>query len=466
MAESGNLGATSETEDALGSVREEDTDVVVIGAGISGLLAATTLNGKADTVVLEATDRTGGRVETVRQGDYWVNVGTQFTEGSGTLIEALDRHNIARGSLKGKGVALAVNGEVIDTSNPVQLMFSEGMSLVDRIGMAMVGARVVTGAMALELNPNGFIGRRARAKLERRPATYIMRGVRSKLAQAVVRAWAAQWMGCEPEETAATQFVFSVGIAIADPEKVPNFSLPVGGNQTLTDVLTEDLGDKIRLGAAVQNVEWNDSGVIVDYVDANGPVRLRADQAIVTVPADVATQIMPGLPQAYRDAYADIKYGRYVIVGYFTEEEGQPQAWDDFFAVSTPLLEFQAMFNHAAALRGNGPRKPGGALACFAGGAKADALFDCSDEEIIERFNRDLISVYPELAGKLGTPTVRRHYRVVPFWAPNKRASLPILREPIGPIHLAGDFLLDVPSLADAAASGERAANAVLAARG
>ncbi|OMC07457.1 flavin monoamine oxidase family protein [Mycolicibacterium fortuitum] len=445
------------------TVREETTRVAVIGAGMSGLMAATTLSAQVDDiVVLEAADRAGGRVETVRQGDYWINVGTQFTEGTGPLIEALDRHGVARGSLAGKGVALGLHGEVIDTSNPVQLMFSRGMTFVDRIGMAVVGARVVSGAVALGLNPDGAIGRRIRASLDRKPGSSLVRGVRSSVARAVVRAWAAQWMGCEPEETAATQFVYSVGIAIADPEKVPNFSLPVGGNQTLTDILAEDLGEKIRLGATVNTVEGDDDGVVIEYEDANGPVRLRAERAVVTVPADVARRILPGLPQSYRDAYDDIDYGRYVVVGFFTEESGERQAWDDFFAVSTPLLEFQAVFNHAAAQRGKGPRKPGGALACFAGGAKADALLDLPDEEIAERFSRDLVALYPQLKGKLGTPIVRKHHRVVPFWAPNKRASLPVLREPIGPIHLAGDFLLDVPSLADAAASGERAAKAVL----
>ncbi|MGW1601362.1 FAD-dependent oxidoreductase [Streptomyces eurythermus] len=85
-----------------------------------------------------------------------------------------------------------------------------------------------------------------------------------------------------------------------------------------------------------------------------------------------------------------------------------------------------------------GARKPGGALACFAGGAVADGLFELSDEEIVARFAEDLISVYPQLEGKLGI--VRRHRRVVPFWAPGRRASLPTLRHPLGPIHLAGDY--------------------------
>src|SRR5688500_8560424 len=104
-------------------MHEETTEVVVVGAGMSGLMAATTLAPETDVVVLESTERTGGRVETVRRGDYWINVGTQFTEGTGTLIDALDRHGIEMGSLAGKSVALYLNGEVVDTSNPVALMF-------------------------------------------------------------------------------------------------------------------------------------------------------------------------------------------------------------------------------------------------------------------------------------------------------------------------------------------------------
>ncbi|MBB3037063.1 protoporphyrinogen oxidase [Hoyosella altamirensis] len=203
-------------------------------------------------------------------------------------------------------------------------------------------------------------------------------------------------------------------------------------------------------------------GVVVDYLDGECPARLRAKRAIVTTPADVAERIIPDLPQQYRNAFNDITYGRYVVVGFFTDEPG-PQRWDDYFAVSTPQLSFQAMFNHAAALRSGGDRKPGGALACFAGGVKADALLDLPGEEIVSQFAKDLLTVFPELDGKLGEGIVRRHRRVVPFWAPGRRNSLPALRDPLGPIYLAGDYQLDMPSLADAATSGEQSAKAVLA---
>lgn len=440
--------------------REETRDVVVIGAGMAGLMAATALDCEADAVVLEATDRPGGRVETVRSGDYWINVGTQFTEGTGPLIDALDHHGIEMGSLAGKSVALVLNGKSVDTSNPLALMFRTRMSFVDRVGMAMVGARILSAVPFLESGSS--IAKKVRARLDRRLASDLLRGVRSTLARDVVRSWSGQWMGCEPGETAATQLVTSIGLALADPAKIPNFALPVGGNQMLTDVLAADLGERLRLNSTVRSVEQSEDGVVVNYVDAEGPVRVRAKRAIVAVPSDVAAQILPDLPQPYRNAFDDIRYGRYVIVGFFTEEEG-PQPWDDYFAVSTPQLSFQAMFNHAAALRKGGPRRPGGALACFAGGAEADALFELSDDEIVARFSEDLLEIYPQLRGKLGEGIVRRHRRVVPFWAPGRRDSLPTLRNPLGSIYLAGDYQLDMPSLADAATSGEDAARAALA---
>ncbi|WP_280218270.1 flavin monoamine oxidase family protein [Nocardia neocaledoniensis] len=445
------------------AVAEERTEVVVIGAGMAGLTAATTLAPAAEVVVLESTDRTGGRVDTVRQGDYWINVGTQFTEGTGTLIEALERHNIEMGSLAGKSIALHLNGSTVDTSNPLALMFRTRMTMMDRLGLALVGARILSAAPFLESQSR--FAQRVRARLESKLASYLLNGVRSELAATIVRSWSAQWMGCDPDETAAAQFVYSVGIALTDPEKVPNFSLPVGGNQTLTDVLTADLGDRIRLNSVVRSVRRDGDGVVVDYLDGDRPKRLRAERAIVTAPADVAERIIPDLPQQYRNAFSDITYGRYVVVGFFTDEVG-PQRWDNYFGISAPQLSFQAVFNHAAALRTGDDRKPGGALACFAGGGKADELLDLPDEEIVSRFRNDLLGLLPELEGKLGEPILRRHRRVVPFWAPGRRKTLPTLRDPLGPIHLAGDYQLDVPSLADAATSGERSARAVLASLG
>ncbi|WP_317495970.1 FAD-dependent oxidoreductase [Haloechinothrix sp. LS1_15] len=255
-------------------VNEETCEVVVIGAGMAGLMAATTLTREADVVVLETTDRSGGRVETVRKGDYWINVGTQFTEGTGPLIDALHHHGIEMGSLAGKSVGLYLNGKLVDTSNLVALMFRTRMSFMDRVGLAKVGARILAAVPFLDSDSR--IAKKVRAKLDRRLASDLLRGVRSALTQDVVRSWSGQWMGCEPEETAANQLVTSIGIALADPATVPNFALPVGGNQSLTDILAADLGERLRLESTVRSVEQSEDGIVVNYVDGDSPMRVRA----------------------------------------------------------------------------------------------------------------------------------------------------------------------------------------------
>jgi monoamine oxidase len=170
---------------------------------------------------------------------------------------------------------------------------------------------------------------------------------------------------------------------------------------------------------------------------------------------------MPELPPVQRAALADIRYGRYILAGVFTKEQG-PQRWDDYYGISTPELSFQMVFNHAAPLRIAAPRRPGGALVLMSGGSAADELAALSDEEIEQRFLRDLLSVFPELDGQVDHVVVKRQPRVVSYWEPGRRTSSQrTLRAPMGAIRFAGDYLGD-PSLAAAAASGQRAAEKTL----
>lgn len=442
-------------------IREEKCDVIVIGAGAAGLVAATTLAPSADVVVLEAATRAGGRVESVRRGSYWLNVGTQFTEGVGPLFDVMDRYQIERGSLAGRKAALFLKGRMVTTDNPPLLLLRSRMPLAAKVELARVGLRIKWSYARL-FGRNVKAARAERARLEAQTgAEALMNGVRSEEMLALFDAWSGQWIGCDPGETAATQLAISIGTALEKAAKVPNFALPVGGNQTFTDALASELGDRLHLGAEAHQVTWGADQVTVEYVDADGPARVTARRAIVATPADRALDIMPELPPAQRDALADIKYGRYILAGVFTREEG-PQRWDDYYGISTPGLSFQMLFNHAAPLRASGPRQPGGALVLMSGGSAADELAALTDEQIEHRFVTDLVAMFPELEGKIDHVVVKRQPRVVSYWEPGKReASQRTLRAPMGPIRFAGDYLAD-PSLAAAAASGQRAAEKTL----
>jgi monoamine oxidase len=292
-----------------------------------------------------------------------------------------------------------------------------------------------------------------------------MAGVGTPEIRALFDAWAGQWIGCDPDETAATQLVVSIGTALEKAAKVPNFALPVGGNQTFTDALADELGERLRLGAEARRVTWTDDSVTVEYADARGDARLRAKRAIIATPADRALEILPELPGAQQAALSDIKYGRYILAGVFTSEQGA-QRWDDYYGISTPELSFQLIFNHAAPQRGHGPRRPGGALVLISGGSRADELGLLTDDQIEAVFVKDLVAMFPELEGNIDQVLVKRQPRVVSYWGPGKRpTSQSTLREPLGPIRFAGDYLAD-PSLAAAAAAGQRAARKTLQSMG
>jgi len=72
--------------------------VVIVGAGVSGYAAATTLlaNNFTDFVVLEASDRIGGRIHTVDFGGVWIDEGAEFVHGErdNAVFELASPHNL------------------------------------------------------------------------------------------------------------------------------------------------------------------------------------------------------------------------------------------------------------------------------------------------------------------------------------------------------------------------------------
>lgn len=60
-----------------------DKQIIIIGAGVSGIAAATKLyeNGFEKLIILEAENRIGGRVYTIPFGDNVLDLGAQWVEG-------------------------------------------------------------------------------------------------------------------------------------------------------------------------------------------------------------------------------------------------------------------------------------------------------------------------------------------------------------------------------------------------
>ncbi len=94
---------------------ENQHDIVIIGAGIAGLIAARELSATGrDVVVIEARDRIGGRIHTVHdpQCSTPIELGAEFVHGCHpNLIAELDRAGIA--TFEGSGDQVSVRNRAI-----------------------------------------------------------------------------------------------------------------------------------------------------------------------------------------------------------------------------------------------------------------------------------------------------------------------------------------------------------------
>ncbi|MBC7902652.1 MAG: FAD-dependent oxidoreductase [Gemmatimonadaceae bacterium] len=67
----------------------EEADIIILGAGAAGLIAACELASGYKVLVLEAQERVGGRVKTIEKADGFFEMGPEFIHGDAKLTRAL-----------------------------------------------------------------------------------------------------------------------------------------------------------------------------------------------------------------------------------------------------------------------------------------------------------------------------------------------------------------------------------------
>jgi oxygen-dependent protoporphyrinogen oxidase len=116
--------------------------------------------------------------------------------------------------------------------------------------------------------------------------------------------------------------------------------------------------------------------------------------------------------------------------------------WDGIYALATPQRSFSMLFNTANVLRRPGrPREAGGSLMVYAAADLARALRQQDDAEIERSFRDDLFAIYPDARRVLREVVIHRWERGLPYPQPGRAALQASLTQPLGRIHLAGDYL-------------------------
>ena len=293
-------------------------DVVVVGAGLAGLVAARDVarSGRS-VVVVEARERVGGRVlnhhlatgGTIESGGAFVGpTQTHIAALAGelgveTFPQYVDGRNVYISSRTGRQ-------EYTGTVPPDPTILADAAQLLERLNR-----------MAAETPVDAPWAHPRAAEWDAVTlAQWIHRNsLNSAGVTNLIRSWTEPGFGADPSELPLLHVVHYIACS-GDETHVGTFERNsdtvggaqerrfLGGSQRVPLALADQLGDRVALGARVSRVEQRDRGAVVH----TGRGATACQRVIVATPPSTVLDIDwdPGLPAGRRELLSRVEMGR------------------------------------------------------------------------------------------------------------------------------------------------------------
>jgi monoamine oxidase len=278
----------------------EEAGVVVVGAGIAGLAAARRLaEGGADVLVLEASDRVGGR--TVNEPIS----GSQMTEMGGQWVgPTQDRVLALIEELGLETFPTRTEGQnVIEIGGRLRRYRGTIPKLSPLVLADLAFARFRLGRAVRRVDPAAPWMADSAAELDSMTlGDWIDRNTRTRQARDLIALSCKTVWGAEPSELSllwALSYMAAGGgfEKLLDVEGGAQQDRVVGGSALIAERMAAALGDRVRLKAPVRDVAWSDEGVEVAF----GESAVKAARAVLAMPPALLGYVAfdPSLPDSH-----------------------------------------------------------------------------------------------------------------------------------------------------------------------
>ena len=375
-----------------------DRDVAIVGAGPSGLAAATELRKAGLSVaVLEARDRVGGRTWTNTIDGASLEIGGQWVSPDQESLIALigelgldtfDRYREGESVyISAAGERTRYSGDSFPVDETTEKEMDRLVALLDDLAAQVGPEEPWAHPLARELDTISF-------------EQWLIRESDDAEARGNIGMFIAGGMLTKPAHAfSALQAVLMAASAGSFSHLVDeNFILDkrvVGGMQQVSIRMAAALGDDVILDAPVRTVRWNSDGATVF---ADGDIEVHAKRVVLAVPPNLYSRISydPPLPRRQHQMHQHQSLGLVIKVHAvydtpFWREDGLSGTG---FGASEIVQEVYDNTNH---------QDSRGTLVGFVSDAKADAMFELDEQE---RRAKILESIAHYLGPKATEPVV------------------------------------------------------------
>ncbi|MGB7848666.1 MAG: protoporphyrinogen oxidase [Candidatus Acidiferrum sp.] len=383
---------------------------LVVGAGISGLTTAYALQKSGvSTLIMEATSRPGGVIQSIQRDGYLLECGPQSFSGNANLtamcrdLELLDQRVLA--DPKAPRYVL-IDGHLQNVPMGPGLLFS-----------SLMGGGTRTAIL------RDIFGKTRAPEPDESVADFTRRKFSATLLDRLVGPFVSGIYAGDPERLSLraafpilheaesiSGSVLRGAFAVMKDRKAKRGDTPREkatlqtfrqGNETLIHALAGKLGERLFQDVEITSVEPLDPGreakasrFLVFMRTPRGTEKLETERLILAIPTNVAGKLLANLNPTFETHFGAVEYAPVGVVslGYRKEDVGHSLAGFGFLVPRSSGLSVLGTVWNSSLFPGRAPEGHA-LLTSFVGGATKPGIVQKSAEELVSLVHREITAL-------------------------------------------------------------------------